>query len=354
MNRDTLLPALGWSLIALSVALLIASLATRIEDQPAATASIAAPAPTYTPLPRPIVTPVASATALAILFPEIPTASALRPVPPVARLAAAGLPLPGAASPVEPVAAPMAEIAQPAVQPEPTPDGVARQVRVPILMYHYVSWPPANADRYRRDLSVAPEQLAEHLAYLQGQGYQGITLYDLLNHLAWGQPLPEKPIILTFDDGYRDNYDNAFPLLRQYGFPATFFVLTEVTGQDVPDYMSWDQLREIAAAGMDVECHGRVHDDLPKISHDRLVWQVLGCREMIEAELGQRPRFVAYPSGQFDDQVVAVFASDHYWGGISTQQGAWHSSDDLFALKRLRVRNTTGVEQLARLLAYEE
>jgi peptidoglycan/xylan/chitin deacetylase (PgdA/CDA1 family) len=268
-------------------------------------------------------------------------------------LAAASLPLPAAAAPpIQPAAASPAEPVM--TQPEPTPDGVIRQVRVPILMYHYVSWPPANADRYRRDLSVAPEQLAEHLAYLQGQGYQGITLYDLLNHLAWGQPLPEKPVIITFDDGYRDNYDNAFPLLQQYGFPATFFVLTEVTSQGVPDYMTWDQLRAMAAAGMDIECHARVHDDLPKISYDRLVWQVLGCREMIEVELGQRPRFVAYPSGQFNEEVAAVFASDHYWGGITTQQGSWHSSDNLFALKRLRVRNTTGVEQLAKLLAYAE
>lgn len=355
-RRDTFYPALGWSLIVLCVALLIASLAAGIDDRPSPAASAATPTPTASLLRQPVGTPVAPATAVAILFPRVPSAAAEtpRPVPPTAGLAAAGLPLPAAAPLVEPATVPGAESAEPAAQPELTPDGVTRQVRVPILMYHYVSWPPAGADRYRRDLSVAPEQLAEHLAYLQREGYQGITLYDLYNHLTSGQPLPQKPVILTFDDGYRDNYDNAFPLLRQYGFPATFFVLTEVTSQGVPDYMTWDQLREMAAAGMEVECHGRVHDDLPEIPYDRLVWQVLGCREMIEAELGQRPRFVAYPSGQFNEEVAAVFASDHYWGGISTQQGTWHSSDNLFALKRLRVRNTTGVEQLARLLAYEE
>lgn len=238
--------------------------------------------------------------------------------------------------------------------PWPTPDGVARQVRVPILMYHYLSDPPAGSDRYRRDLSVPPALFEQHLAYLRAQGYQAITLYDLLYHLTQGAPLPERPVIITFDDGYRDNYSNAFPLLQQYGFSATFFVLTEVTNQGEADYMTWEQLREMAAAGMDIECHARVHENLPENDDARLVWQVLGCREAIESELGERPRFVAYPSGHFDDRVIAFFASDNYWGGITTQQGSLHSSDALFEIKRLRVRNTTTVEDLAELLAFQE
>jgi len=231
---------------------------------------------------------------------------------------------------------------------------VTRQARVPILMYHYLSDPPAGADRYRRDLSVSPAQFEQHLAYLQGQGYQPITLYDLVYHLTQGTPLPEKPVILTFDDGYRDNYDNAFPLLQQYGFTAAFFVITEVASQGEAGYMSWDQLRAMHAAGMDIECHARVHEYLPENDDARLVWQVLGCREAIESEIGQRPRFVAYPSGHFDDRVSAFFASDNYWGGITTQQGSLHSSDALFEIKRLRIRRTTTVKELAELLAFEE
>lgn len=252
-----------------------------------------------------------------------------------------------------PTAAPSPTPAATAI-PLPTPDGVARQARVPILMYHYLSDPPPGADKYRRDLSVSPALFEQQLAYLKGQGYQSITLYDLLDHLAQGAPLPEKPVIITFDDGYRDNYANAFPLLQQYGFSATFFVLTDVTSQDAPAYMTWDQLREMTAAGMDVECHARVHEDLTGNDDARLVWQVLGCREAIESELGQHPRFVAYPSGVFDDRVAAFFASDAYWGGVTTQQGSLHDSNALFQLKRLRVRNTTTVEFLAELLAFEE
>ena len=85
--------------------------------------------------------------------------------------------------------------------------------------------------------------------------------------------------------------------------------------------MTWDQLRVMTAAGMDVECHARVHEDLTENDDERLIWQVLGCREIIESNLGRRPLYVAFPSGIYDERVAATFASDGYWGGITTQQG---------------------------------
>ena len=235
-------------------------------------------------------------------------------------------------------------------------------------MYHYLSSPPSDADRYRRDLSVPPELFEQHLAYLKEQGYQTISLDDLTNTLALGRPLPpdKKPIIITFDDGYLDNYQNAFPLLQKYGFTGVFFVVTELAerataGMIAPDglryadaYMTWDQLRAMTAAGMDVECHARVHEDLTENDDERLVWQVLGCREMIENNLGRRPRYVAYPSGIYDQRVASMFASDGYWGGITTQQGVEQDSSHPFELQRLRVRSTTTPELLAELLAWKE
>lgn len=232
-------------------------------------------------------------------------------------------------------------------------------------MYHYLSDPPRRADRYRRDLSVSPALFEQHLAYLRDLGYQSITLDRLLRYLALGEPLPERPIIITFDDGYADNYQNAFPLLQKYGFGGTFFVVTELaerasTGMAEPDgtvyaddYMTWAQMQEMLAGGMDIQCHARVHEDLTDMDDDRLIWQVLGCSEMIEANLGQRPRFVAYPSGIYDQHVAEVFASDNYWGGITTRQGSIQRSDDIFELQRLRVRSTTTVPELAELLAWD-
>ena len=228
-----------------------------------------------------------------------------------------------------------------------------RTARVPILMYHYLSEPPADADIYRHDLSVTPQRFAEHLDRLQMEGYVTIGLADLLRHLTQGAPLPEKPVILTFDDGYRDNYTNAFPLLNAHGMTATFFIVTDFIDQKRPEYLTWDMVREMYAAGMSIESHGRNHTSLKARDDDYLVWQALGSLETIEYELGVRPHFVSYPAGDYDENTIRIFKSAHYWAGVTTQQGARHHSDDLFQLRRVRVRGTTTADELMRLLALE-
>lgn len=234
---------------------------------------------------------------------------------------------------------------------EPTPDEISRDVQIPILMYHYLSQPPPNANIYRLDLSVAPELFEQHLERIQSEGYTTISLYDLLAHLTQGAPLPEKPVILTFDDGYRDNYENGFPILMKYGMKATFFIVTDFIDEARPEYLSWDMVREMFAAGMSIEAHGRNHVSLRGQDDDYLVWQALGAAETIEFELGVRPRFVSYPAGEYDQRTIDIFHSAHYWAGLTTIQGATHSSDNLFELRRVRVRGTTTPDELARLLA---
>jgi peptidoglycan/xylan/chitin deacetylase (PgdA/CDA1 family) len=220
-------------------------------------------------------------------------------------------------------------------------------------MYHYISSPPAGADAIRRDLSVPPERFASHLQALRDVGYQSITLRRLFDHLMRGQPLPEKPVIITMDDGYVDNYSNAFPVLREQGFSASFFVITDFVNEQRPEYMSWDQLREMAAAGMEVGCHSRNHPNLSGRSVDYLVWQALGCKESFELEMGFHPRFISYPSGLYDQRTIDVFYSAHYWGGLTSHQGDRQSSSRPFELRRLRVRGSYTAEDLLDLLELE-
>lgn len=235
----------------------------------------------------------------------------------------------------------------------PTPDGEARSLRVPILMYHYVSEPPPGADPYRKDLSVTPAQFREHLAYLKEAGYTVVTLDDLLYALAQGRALPEKPVILTFDDGYRDNYENAFPALREAEAVGTFFIITDFVTEERPEYMSWPQIQEMAAAGQQFGSHSRNHPNLAGQPVDYLVWQALGSKEAIEIKLGQPPRWVAYPSGKYDARTIAVFKSAGFWGGLTIQQGVEHALDDIFELKRVRVRGSHSAADLAQLLALD-
>lgn len=236
---------------------------------------------------------------------------------------------------------------------QPTPDGDVRTVQVPILMYHYLSVPPTNADIYRQDLSVTPELFAAQLDAMQQAGYTTISLYTLLDHLTHGTPLPEKPVVLTFDDGYRDNYENAFPLLRDRGLTATFFLVTDFINTERPEYVTWDMVREMYAAGMSIEGHGRNHVSLANKDDDYLIWQALGTYESIELEVGARPHFISYPAGEYDQRTIDIFRSANYWAGFTTKQGATHSSDDPFQMRRIRVRGTASPEELLRLLALD-
>jgi peptidoglycan/xylan/chitin deacetylase (PgdA/CDA1 family) len=211
-------------------------------------------------------------------------------------------------------------------------------------MYHYVSVPPPDADRYRLDLSVTPENLDAQLAWLAENGYTTITLQDLLYHLTLGWPLPEKPIILTFDDGYADAYENAFPILLKHGFVGTFFIITDrITFGDL-NYATWDQVIEMHHAGMDIQSHTRTHPDLRGLSNVQLLWQILGSREAIEARLDKQVHFFCYPAGRYDANTIRALQEFGYWAAVTTQYGATHSSDGLFTLKRIRIRYTDSLE----------
>jgi len=236
------------------------------------------------------------------------------------------------------------------VLPVPTPDGVSRSVDVPILMYHYISAPPRDADRYRRDLSVTPEEFEAHLAWLRSQGYQSITLHALVFHLMAGWPLPEKPIVLTFDDGYRDHYTNAFPLLQKYGYVGTFFLVTRPIDDGDPNYLTWEMVAEMHRAGMSMQPHGYRHLDLKGKPTDFLVYEIMSAKEAIEARTGEITRFFCYPSGSYDRQTIRVLKSAGFWAAVTTLPGQHQTTETLFELERLRVRNTTDVDSLALLL----
>ncbi|MCC9077529.1 polysaccharide deacetylase family protein [Litorilinea aerophila] len=331
----------------------------RPTQTPTATAATApADTPTHvadSPLPTPSLAAGSPLTATASTTATLPLTALLQlAVPQVATALAS--PVPGHPTPPTVVLLPTptpTPLPSPTPPMEPTPDGVVRTVRVPILMYHYISVPPPGADIYRQDLSVKPEDFAAHLDAIQEAGYTTISLYDLIAHLTQGAPLPEKPVILTFDDGYRDNYENAFPRLRERGMIATFFVVTDFIDEQRPEYLTWDMAREMYAAGMSIESHGRNHISLKGKDDDYLVWQALGSLETIEYELGVRPRFVSYPAGDYDQRTIDIFRSANYWAGLTTIQGATHRSDNLFELRRVRVRGTTTPQELLRLLALD-
>ncbi len=226
--------------------------------------------------------------------------------------------------------------------PLPTPHEVySWTLKVPIIMYHYISVPPEDADKYRLDLSVAPDDFRQQMAYLAENGYTAIDFEDLSRAIADKQDLPDKPVIITIDDGYRDNYENAFPILQEYGLTANIFLVTDRLDENHPDYMSWAMVEEMAAAGIRFGPHTKTHPDLRGQSRDTLIWQILGSQETVAAHVGYTPLYFAYPSGRYDDNTIAILKELGFWGAVTTLGGKWHGFEDRYEWTRLRVHNYT-------------
>lgn len=251
---------------------------------------------------------------------------------------------------VEVAVAPVGVVSTPVVVPPvaevpPTPSNQL-VVRVPILMYHRIDWLPANPDALRRSLSITPSEFDSQVRFLKERGFTAVTLADVYEALQGKRKLPPKPVVLTFDDGYVDNYANAFPVLKRYGFSGTFFVLTDVAGTG--EYMSWEQLKEMHAAGMKIESHGRTHLDLAKLSSAGMSSQIKGARDAIEARLGATPRFYAYPSGSYNRDVIETVKTNGYLAAVTTVYGTDHTLQKAYELKRVRVDGRESFAAFAR------
>lgn len=214
-------------------------------------------------------------------------------------------------------------------------------------MYHYISTPPNPADALRRDLSVAPEDLDAQMRWLVENGYHTITFTDLYYYLAVGTPLPDNPVILTFDDGYVDHYENAFPILQKYGLVGTFFVLAGPADVASPRYLTWDMIAEMSAAGQDIQVHGRDHVDMRRQSDEILFFQIVGARQAIEAHTGKPAPFYAYPSGQYDARLLRFLEERDFWMAVTTQNGRDHTLDNALELTRVRLRGNDTLKSFA-------
>lgn len=219
-------------------------------------------------------------------------------------------------------------------------DGTGRSVRVPILMYHYLSVPPPGSDAIRQGLSVGPDVFRAQLVTLREQGYTSITLTELAYAIAMGNPLPPKPVVITFDDGYRDNYTNAFPILKEEGFKATFFIITNLAEERNDTYMTWEMLVEMQQAGMEIGSHTLSHIDLSGgRTEGRIRQELVNSRELLQQRLGVEIRTLAYPYGGYDSGVAELARQAGYWIAVTTEGGVVHSQNDMMTASRVRVQS---------------
>ncbi len=231
-------------------------------------------------------------------------------------------------------------------------DGTLRRLHIPILMYHYVSELPPDADAVRTNLTLHPDIFRQHIEFLAENGYNTVSLYDVDNALENGMPLPENPVVLTFDDGYLDAYTEVFPVLQTHNMIGTFFIITQFADDSLQGYMNWEQINEMASAGMNMEGHTKTHPSLTEREFDFLVFEVIGSLESLNAHTGIFPQMLAYPIGRYDDNTLRFMESTSIERAVTTQVGAFHTTDNRYEMMRLRITNETGVSALNFLLNY--
>lgn len=241
-------------------------------------------------------------------------------------------------------------VSQNSGQNNQTSDGTLRRIQVPILMYHYISPLPPDADEIRTGLTVHPERFREHLQYLQNKNYTSVSLYEVSQALQVGAPLPQNPIVLTFDDGYIDHFTHAKPILEEYGFTGTFFIITALADENNINYMSWQQIQNLSANGMEIAAHTKTHPDLRYQDLEALTYEIVGSYQSIEAHTQAKNIVFAYPGGKYNLNTLKFMKTVPIPIAVTTENGQTHTSTNILEIARIRMTNETSIYGLDRAL----
>lgn len=207
---------------------------------------------------------------------------------------------------------------------------------IPILMYHYIRDFHDPKDKIGTNLSVAPPVFAKQLVELKSAGYTTITFKDLQ------QPLPAKPIILTFDDGYEDAYTTAFPALQKEGMKAVFYIVSQFV--NTPAYVTTEQVKDLDKAGMEIGSHTINHADLSKQTETQQLRQLTESKQFLEQLIGKPVTAFCYPSGKYNETTLALDKKVGYTSATTTHPGVAtgvHFNTDPYQLTRVRVTESS-------------
>ena len=214
---------------------------------------------------------------------------------------------------------------------------VAYQQSVPILMYHHVRNYDEPRDPINTNLSVPTERFREQMAALKNAGYQTITLKNLFN-----KEIPDKPVIVTFDDGYWDVYDFAYPTMKENNQTGTIFVISGAIGAQ--GYMNKKEIQTMLDYGFELGSHTVNHPNLDKTIKSGIEYQIKSSKEMLEKEFNRPVRYLCYPSGKYNQKVEEIVQTSGYKAAVTVNFKA--TSNDLYAMPRVRVNNTDTAESL--------
>lgn len=207
----------------------------------------------------------------------------------------------------------------------------AGKIKVPILTYHSVRpYYPGITDLVK-EYTVPPDIFDDQLRYLRDNGFTAITPADLVDHFVSGKALPAKPFMITLDDGWKNQFRYAFPILKKYNDPAVFYIYKNTIDKKV--FLTWNDVKTLAAANMIIGDHTESHPELPKVTVlADLQREIIGSKKWIESRLGKTIDTFAYPFGAYNDQDISVVKQAGYTSARALRGCVYQSADILFTL----------------------
>jgi peptidoglycan/xylan/chitin deacetylase (PgdA/CDA1 family) len=212
---------------------------------------------------------------------------------------------------------------------------------VPILMYHHFGYEESS-------LFVTPENFIRQMAYIKNKDYEVISLDELVKGIKDKKKFKHKTIVITIDDGYKDNFTYAYPILKKYDFPATIFIITNFIGNR-PDYMNWDEIRAMSKDSV-ISFGGHTKNGiyLPSIKKKEILWdEIAGCKKLIEDKIKKPVKYFCYPIGGFSEEVKVFVKKAGYKGACTTNRGIVELNKDVYELKRIKVTNSDTIRPLS-------
>ncbi len=207
-------------------------------------------------------------------------------------------------------------------------------LNIPILMYHYIRIVEDTSDQLGINLSVTPEKFAQQLDSIKSKGYATITFEDIVK----GE-IPAKPIILTFDDGYKDFYTNAYPELKKHNMTAVSYI---IGNKNNTQYMNEKEILEISQNNIELGSHTLSHPDLAKTSSQTAIKEITESKERIENIIGKKIVSFCYPAGKYNDETISIVKSAGYSFAVTTNPGLGELKSPL-TLNRHRINADTDI-----------
>lgn len=205
---------------------------------------------------------------------------------------------------------------------------------VPILMYHSIS--NNSASEGLTALRITQDSFNDQMKYLKDNGYYTLTMDEINDFITKNKPIPEKSVALTFDDGYEDNYTNVYPVLKQYGFKATIFVVASSVDKN-SEYLTSAQLKEMQSNGIDIESGTNENIKLADLTSSQQLKNLQSAKQTLETILNKKVNYVSYPFGSYNANTLDAANKAGYLLGLS-RDGKWsYKADGVYKLSRVYI-----------------